>query len=218
MNIPPSANPTPVPDPMTLPALQGYVREMVAERGFTTERNEVFILMAEEVGELATEFKNRQYYPERYSPQNLAHEIIDVLLYLLDLANGFEQHLMELWPGHEAANDQRFADRRKGAPPGTPVHPDMTLNQLAAHAEARGLERNFHDSDETLLMLLTEEVGEIATEIRKGWRNKGDPLHAGHEIIDALNYLFRLGVRAKMDFEQALRDKEQQNAQRSWSY
>ena len=218
MHIPPSSNPTPVPEAMTLPALQDYVREMVAERGFTTDRNEVFILMAEEVGELATEFKNRQYYPERYHPENLSHEIIDVLLYLLDLANGFGQELMSLWPAHEAANDERFAARRKGAPAGKPVGEKMTLNQLAAHVESRGQERKFHDSDETLLMLLTEEMGEIATEIRKAWRGKGDPVHAGHEIIDALNYLFRLGARAGMDFEQALRNKEHQNAQRSWSY
>ena len=213
-----TSNPTPIPNPMTLPALQEYVRQIVVERDFTTDRNEVFILLVEELGELATEFKNREYYPDRFSPTNLAYEVVDILLYLLDLANSFSLDLMTLWPEHEASNDERFASRRQGQPAGTPVQPGLTLNALAAHAEARGQERSFLDSEQTLLVLLTEEVGEIATEIRKGWKGKADVSHAGKEILDALHYLFRLGTRVGMDFEQSLVEKEKQNALREWQY
>ncbi|HEX7925963.1 MAG TPA: RS21-C6 protein, partial [bacterium] len=88
---------TQVPSPLTLPALQAYVRAIVAERNFTRDPNEIFILLVEEVGELATEFKHRTYYPERFDPGNCAHEIADILLYLLDVANAFELDLMTVW-------------------------------------------------------------------------------------------------------------------------
>ncbi len=54
-----------LPERLTLPALQGYVREMVAARDFTTDRNEIFILLVEELGELAAELKNSEFYPDR---------------------------------------------------------------------------------------------------------------------------------------------------------
>jgi NTP pyrophosphatase (non-canonical NTP hydrolase) len=206
------------PDPMTLPALQEYVRRIVAERGFTADLNEIFILLVEEVGELATEFKHRAYYPERFSQRNCSHELADVLLYLLDLANGFNLDLMSVWHRHERANDERFAERRGGKPPQALLRDGMTLAELTAHAEAKRAERNFEDRDEMLMILLCEEVGEIATEIRKHWKGRADPERMGLEIVDALTYLLRLARGLAVDLEAAVREKEAENAGRVWTY
>lgn len=215
------AQPPPLPAPprpMTLPALQGYVREMVAARKFTRDPNEIFILLVEEVGELATEFKHRAYYPERFDLRNLGHEIADVLLYLADLANAFDVDLMATWHAHERANDERFAGRRGGAPPRALLRDGMTLNDLTAHVEAKRRERQFEDRDEMLVVLLTEETGEIATELRKCWKGRGDPARLGAELIDAITYTLRIAHRLGVDVESAIREKEAENAQRVWTY
>jgi NTP pyrophosphatase (non-canonical NTP hydrolase) len=206
------------PDPMTLTALQRYVARTVEERGFTREPNEIFILLVEEVGELASEFKHWIYYPERFDRENLGFELADILLYLLDLANAFSVELMALWPEHERSNDERFAPRRAAGAPRSLVQPDLTLNGLVDHVEAKRRERNFADTAERLMILLTEEVGEIATELRKQWKGKGDPRRTGMEIIDALTYLFRLAHQCQVDLEAAVLNKERENARRVWSY
>jgi NTP pyrophosphatase (non-canonical NTP hydrolase) len=203
---------------MTLPALQAYVRRIVAERGFTRDPNEIFILLVEEVGELATEFKHRTYYPERFDPRNCAFEIADILLYLLDVANVFDLDLMTVWHEHERRNDERFADRRGGRPPQALLRDGMTLNDLVAHLEAKRRERNFEDRDEMLVVLLIEEVGEIATEIRKHWKGKSSAAHLGAEVIDAVTYVLRLAHRLEVDVEAAIRAKEAENAKRVWTY
>lgn len=50
----------PLPEPLTLPALQRYVARVVAEQGFTGELERVFILFVEELGELAEEVAARR--------------------------------------------------------------------------------------------------------------------------------------------------------------
>ncbi|MBI3992246.1 MAG: hypothetical protein HY342_03155 [Candidatus Lambdaproteobacteria bacterium] len=207
-------HPTP-PPALTLPALQAYVREMVRARGFTTELNEIFILLTEEVGELAREFKHEAFYPERHDAQNLGFELVDILLYLLDLANGFGVDLMTLWPRHEQDNDRRFGVAVRDAPA---VQPGFTLNALVAHAEAKRRQRGFADTDERLLILLMEELGEIARELRRHWRGRAAPERMGAEIIDALSYLLRLAHGRGVDLETALRGKEARNAQRTWDF
>jgi NTP pyrophosphatase (non-canonical NTP hydrolase) len=203
---------------MTLPALQAYVRDVVVARGYTRDLNEIFILTVEEVGELAAEFKKRAFYPERFDPANLAFELADVLLYLLDLANSFELDLVTLWAGHERENDLRFADRRGGKPAPTEIQPGFSLGQLAEHLELKREERGFVDTPERLMILLTEEIGEIATEIRKHWKGLLDPRRVGYEIIDALTYLLRMGRAFGVDLEAAVAEKERRNAERNWIY
>lgn len=203
---------------MTLPALQAYVARAVAERGFTTDLTRVLVLLVEEVGELATEFKHRVFHPDRFDPRNLSHELADVLLYLCDLANGFGVDLAGLWPKHERANDERFAARREGRPAGAHVAPELTVNDLVAHVEAKRAERGFEDTPERLVMLLTEEVGEVAHEVRRHWTGQADTRHAGMEIIDALTYVFRLCFMFGVDCEAAVVEKERQNASRTWHY
>ena len=209
---------TPLPAVMTLPALQAYVAAMVTARGFTRDPNEIFILLTEEVGELATELKHHIYYPERFQRAALALELADVLLYLLDLANRFGVALAGQWPAHEAANDERFAARRGGAPPRAHVAPDFPLAGLVAHVEDKRRERGFEDTPERLAMLLSEELGEIATELRKSWKGRADVRHLGDELIDALTYVLRLTHTFRIDLEAAVREKEAQNATRVWHY
>ena len=207
-----------LPNRLTLPALQEYVRRMVEARGFIKNPNKLFILLVEEVGELATEFKHRTYYPERFDARNLSHELIDILLYLLDLANGFSVELAGLWPEHERRNDARF--EATGGAGLEPVRFDagFSLNQLCAHVEQKRKERGFEDRDEMLALLLSEEVGEIARELRKSWKGLGDSRELGMEIIDALTYVLRLGCCFSVDMEAALKEKEGLNAERDWSY
>ncbi len=207
-----------LPSPMTLPALQRYVREIVAARGFTQERNEVFILLVEEVGELAAELKKRVFYPERYDPRNLAGEAADILLYLIDLANGFQLDLMAHWANHERENDRRFAERRAGRPSRVRLEAGCRLNGLLTYLEAKRQERGFEDSPEMLMVLLSEEVGEIATEIRKSWRGLTSAERTAHEIIDAMTYLLRIARWFQVDMEAAVREKERRNAGRTWLY
>jgi NTP pyrophosphatase (non-canonical NTP hydrolase) len=203
---------------MTLPALQAYVREVVTLRGYTCDLNEIFILTVEEVGELAAEFKKRTFYPEQFDPANLSFELADVLLYLLDLANGFGLDLMFHWPDHERENDLRFAGRRGGNPAGASIRPDFTLRELGEHLELKRRERGFEDTPERLMILLTEEVGEIATEIRKHWKGLAEPRRLAYEIIDALTYLVRMARGFGADLEQAVIEKERLNSKRSWTY
>ncbi|MDH4225396.1 MAG: hypothetical protein OEW12_07100 [Deltaproteobacteria bacterium] len=207
----------PLPPLITLPALQGYVRLAVAAREFTTDVNEIFILLVEEVGELAAEFKKARFYPERHNPAHLALEIADILLFLMDLANGFGVDLEGLWGGHEAENDRRFASRREATPP-VEFRPGMGINALAAHLEAKRQERGFEDDPPMLTILLMEEVGELATEIRKSWKGLATPVRAGHEIIDCITYLLRLAHHMGVDVEQAVVHKETINQTRRWDY
>lgn len=206
------------PQPMTLGALQDYVAQVVKQRGFTSDLNEIFILMVEELGELATEFKHLIYYPERFDKRNLGFELADILMYLLDLANGFQVDLATLWPIHEEENDQRFAKRRQGQPPAAPMRPDLPLNSLVRHVDLKRAERNFEDTTERLMILLTEEVGEISAELRKHWKGISDAQRIGREMIDALTYLFRLAHVFEINLEGALAEKEKENADRVWTY
>ena len=207
-----------LPHRLTLPALQEYVRGVVASRGFITDPNKVFILLVEELGELATEFKHRAYYPDRFDQKNLSHELIDILLYLVDLANGFSVELAALWPGHETKNDTRFSARPVTGGKQAKFQAEFSLNELSGHVEQKRAERGFEDREEMLVILLSEEVGEIAKELRKHWKGLASSREIGMEIIDALTYVLRLGNCFAVDFEQALTEKEQVNASRNWTY
>ncbi len=126
--------------------------------------------------------------------------------------------LAALWPAHEAANDARFAARRRDDTPPATLAPACTLRALTHHVEAKRRERGFEDTPERLLLLLTEEVGEIATELRKSWKRRQDATALGHELIDAVTYVLRLAWTFRVDLEQAVREKEARNATRVWAY
>jgi NTP pyrophosphatase (non-canonical NTP hydrolase) len=74
-----------------LQELQNLVSKIRQERGFTMDPLRVFILLNEEVGEVARELK-RTWSPnyETFSKADLEDELADVLVCLLALANQFE--------------------------------------------------------------------------------------------------------------------------------
>ncbi|MEE8395306.1 MAG: hypothetical protein V3S29_04570 [bacterium] len=217
-----------LPRPVTLAALQRYVRRMVSAREFTTDRDRVFILLVEEIGELARELSDRRRDPGRAVRQNLAHEIADVLLYLIDVANGFGIELAGLW-------DERRPEPPAPAPPspGAPSQPisssrppaqaaghTAALNQLVRGAHREGAQSGLaaERAVEQQALGLVEQVGEIATELRKSWQGLAEPRTAGRPIVAALNHLLRLAALLGVEPERAVRDKERQNADRSWDY
>jgi len=71
--------------------LQRLVSKVRRERGFTMDPLRIFVLLDEEVGEIARELK-RTWSPnyEPFSKKDLEDEIADTLACLLALANQFE--------------------------------------------------------------------------------------------------------------------------------
>ncbi len=72
-----------------------------------------------------------------------------------------------------------------------------------------------------VFLLLTEEVGEVAKEIRrlsnfKGQNKTGDVEALSHELADVLNYLFEIANRFDIDLEAAYRAKHKINSNRTW--
>lgn len=70
------------------------------------------------------------------------------------------------------------------------------------------------------VMLLTEEVGEVAKAIRKelglGSQKPETTDHLAEELVDVLNYVLDLAIQYDIDMEQAFRAKWQKNATRTW--
>jgi len=179
----------PLPAPLTLPALQPYVRVIVAQRNFTTDPNKVFILLVEEVGELTGEVAGA---PARSAESStaLAHEVVDVLLYLVDLANGLEVELGRAWE----------------AVPG----PHAPLNALAA--ARRGAD------PAAALAALWEATGRLATLLRKRWKGLAAPEEAARTLAAAIDALLGIAGPAGIDLERAMVEKERLNATRTWTY
>ncbi len=204
------------PEPMTLPALQAYVRAVVEIRNFTRERDKLLVLLVEEVGELAAEIRLRALAPERFDPANLAYEIIDILLYLLDLANGFGLELNSEWPEDERPRRPASGSRE---PEGLAALEEApALNELARLVGAKRANSVEGESEELLLLSLNEAVGNLAREVRKSWKGREDRQRVAAEIVAALRHLFTLGGRFRMDFEATLAAKEKENAARTWTF
>ncbi|HSX28465.1 MAG TPA: MazG nucleotide pyrophosphohydrolase domain-containing protein [Candidatus Saccharimonadales bacterium] len=100
-------------------------------------------------------------------------------------------------------------------------HP--TLQDIQDYVVAMEAERGF--SDQTVMqpaLLLAEEVGELMKCIRKSHAglaidvNKQYELDAAGEIADILIVLTSIANRLGVDIEQAFRDKEENNKQRTW--
>lgn len=93
---------------------QNYLAQIRKERNW--EQNdplEIFLLMSEEVGELAKAIRNKiGLYPQKEKTASeiqaeLSFEMSDVFSYLLDLANIFEVDLEKAFREKEAINAQR---------------------------------------------------------------------------------------------------------------
>lgn len=93
---------------------QNYLAEIRKERNWE-ENNplEIFLLMSEEVGELAKAIRNKiKLYPQKEKTdkeiqEELAFEMSDIFSYLLDLASSFGIDLEQAFREKEAINAQR---------------------------------------------------------------------------------------------------------------
>jgi len=104
---------TPMPQIKEKPTLaewQVFVRELVAEKGFTEDPNEIFVLFTEEVGELAKELRKKWKYGAEGVRESAEGEFADVFMYLLDLANHFGVDLEAALRRKVAKNDGRTWD------------------------------------------------------------------------------------------------------------
>jgi NTP pyrophosphatase (non-canonical NTP hydrolase) len=84
------------------------------------------------------------------------------------------------------------------------------------------IERGFDkETVPEVLMLLVEEVGELAKAIRKTHGMKTDDNSRKHDVeeeaADVLWLLVDICNRLGIDLEQAFRDKEQKNQTRTWN-
>jgi NTP pyrophosphatase (non-canonical NTP hydrolase) len=98
-----------------------------------------------------------------------------------------------------------------------------SLDDIQRYIADMEQERGF--TDVTLLqtyLLLVEEVGELAKSIRKSHTDmrtdaaKSYDETAAHEIADVLMVLTAIANRLGVDMEQAFREKEERNKQRTW--
>ena len=94
----------------TLKNYQRYVDEMIKERGFDDETiQEIFMLLIEELGEMTKAARKAagMYIDGQSEFKNLAHEMADVLIYLLAIANYFEIDLEKAFREKEEINKKR---------------------------------------------------------------------------------------------------------------
>lgn len=72
---------------VTLPELQSFIATLIKEKGWSTDPNEIFVLLTEEVGEVAKEVRRTWKKGVADVRPALAAELADVLFYVADLAN-----------------------------------------------------------------------------------------------------------------------------------
>lgn len=97
-----------------------------------------------------------------------------------------------------------------------------TLKQFQEYYEAACKERGF--DKETLaeaFILFTEEVGEFARVVRKSSGSKTDTTardaSAREELADLFIYILHMANILGIDLEEAFRQKEEKNKQRTWA-
>jgi len=97
-----------------------------------------------------------------------------------------------------------------------------TLGDLQRYIAARCKERGWDKhSDIEKLMFLTEEVGEVAKEVRRmtgkhGYKRPENTDHLGEELADVLNFVFDIANSNDIDLEKAFRAKWDTVATRIW--
>lgn len=99
---------------------------------------------------------------------------------------------------------------------------DSSLREIQEYAKKMIMARGFEEeTPQDILMLLTEELGELAKEVRKTTKVKVDKNasrtpNLGNEIADVFNYLLALCVAEDIDLLQAFKNKEAINLKREW--
>jgi len=95
-----------------------------------------------------------------------------------------------------------------------------TLADLQHFIEDTVTERGWTRVPAELMLLLTEEVGEVAKGIRRemqlGAKKPENTDHLAEELVDVLNYVLDIANCYDIDMEQAFQAKWQKNASRTW--
>lgn len=105
-----------------------------------------------------------------------------------------------------------------------PRLPDIaTLDHLQSFYSQVARLRGFHEETPVeILLLLVEEIGELAKAIRAMEdltvsTSDPAPRDVGLELADCLNYLLHMGNRVGVSLQSAFREKERINASRVWT-
>lgn len=94
-----------------------------------------------------------------------------------------------------------------------------TLLQLQEHVMAFCADHGWDKKPITeVFLLLNEEIGEVAKEIRKNQSGVDNKHEIAMELADVLNYLLEIASRYGVDLEQAYREKHRHNSDREWNY
>jgi NTP pyrophosphatase (non-canonical NTP hydrolase) len=105
----------PIKSDATLKDYQKYIAEMVEERGFTDETiPEIFMYLSEEVGEMAKAARQatKLHTDSNSKKFELAHEIADVFIYLVDIANHFDIDMESAFRDKEEINNKRIWNKK----------------------------------------------------------------------------------------------------------
>lgn len=96
-----------------------------------------------------------------------------------------------------------------------------TLKELQAYYKEKCIERGFDkETAQDTLILMTEELGELARAIRKtsgimsSDKTKSYPIE--EELADLLMYLLAMSNILGLDLEEAFWKKEEENSKRTW--
>ncbi len=101
----------PAPPAPALRAFQEYYRRAAIQRGYARERpKDCLLLMVEEIGELARALRRREKLVRHgsYPESSEAHELADVFLYVVHLANVLGLDLAEVVQKKESINIEKF--------------------------------------------------------------------------------------------------------------
>jgi NTP pyrophosphatase (non-canonical NTP hydrolase) len=189
-----------MPERLTLPALQRYVSRIVSERGFTSDLDRVFILLVEELGELAEEMLAAGM-PVEVAREKFGAELADVTMYLADVANGLRVDLAS-------------ALAERNARLGIQLDAHVLEPERATLTEWQAAEKG---PDSAALAELMAAAGTIARCLRKRWAGKPGPEATG-ALAQGLGAVLALANGQRIDLDAALRAKEVENAQRTWTY
>ncbi len=98
-----------LPKNFTLSNLQKYIKDVTKANGWDKSTDlELYLLLAEEVGELAKAIRyERGLYVETGREFSVGEELADILSYILDLANHYGIDLEEEFRRKELKNRQR---------------------------------------------------------------------------------------------------------------
>lgn len=101
-----------LPEKPTLKDLQNHIKDIGEERGWDKNNYlEIFLLLSEEIGELAKSIRNYAgLYTEKSKEDNkfeIEEEFADVLNYLFDLANCFDIDLEKAFREKDRINAHR---------------------------------------------------------------------------------------------------------------